>query len=97
MIRRFATQHYLVPPAAELMWARSPQDPALVPSPVQITSLLGMGLATYLDPVVAKSYTESKLPYESFPPLADYDRAKNLVAKSFPVGVLMLFPPSLRC
>ena len=44
-------------------------------------------LYTFLDPIIFKAYSVSHLSADQFPPLADYDYAKNLVKRSFKVSI----------
>ncbi|EJD04272.1 uncharacterized protein FOMMEDRAFT_106872 [Fomitiporia mediterranea MF3/22] len=60
-----------------------PKDPAKEPNPEQTTPLLSLVLYSFLDPVIFKAYRIPHLPASQFPPLADYDRAKNLRKRSF--------------
>ena len=68
-------------------------------NPEQTASILSMSVYTFLDGIIWKAYQVPHLPYEELPPLADYDRTKHLVKRSFPVGALLtsthaLFHPS---
>ena len=56
------------------------------PNPVQTASLSELALLSYCDPLVWQAYRTGSLPYEDFPPLPDYDNAKNLVERSFLVS-----------
>lgn len=63
----------------------SSQDPTPEPPPEQTASILSMVLYTFLDPIVFTAYKMPHLPFDLLPPLADYDRAKSLVKRGFPV------------
>ena len=52
---------------------------------MQTASLLELAFLTYCDPLVWQAYYSGNLPYDDFPPLPDYDDAKHLVERSFPV------------
>lgn len=60
------------------------KEPAAVPNPEQTASLISLLLWIFLDPIVFLAYRIPHLSHDQLPPLADYDRAKNLVQKSFP-------------
>ncbi|KAH7930564.1 hypothetical protein BV22DRAFT_1124835 [Leucogyrophana mollusca] len=60
-----------------------PMDPAEVPHPEQTSSWLSMLLYIWEDPVVFLASRTPHLSHEQLPALADQDRAKNLVTKSF--------------
>jgi hypothetical protein len=62
------------------------QDPAPIPNPEQTASWFSSLLYFYLDPIIMKASKTPHLPASELPPLADYDWAKNLIKKSFPVG-----------
>ena len=62
------------------------QDPMPEPNPEQTASIFSMSIYTFLDGIIFKAYRMPHLPWEELPPLADYDYAKNLVKRSFPVG-----------
>ena len=49
-----------------------------------------MSVYTFLDNIIWKAYKVPHLPYEELPPIADYDRAKHLVARAFPVSNLLV-------
>ncbi|KAI0832850.1 multidrug resistance-associated ABC transporter [Trametes gibbosa] len=62
----------------------NPKDPMPQVNPEQTASLFSMSFYTFLDGIIFKAYRMPHLPWEELPPLADYDYAKNLVARSFP-------------
>ncbi|EGO28521.1 hypothetical protein SERLADRAFT_354415 [Serpula lacrymans var. lacrymans S7.9] len=61
-----------------------PKDPADEPHPEQTASWLSRILFSWIDSTVYLASKVSHLSHEQLPPLADYDRAKNLVQESFP-------------
>ncbi|KAH7929355.1 P-loop containing nucleoside triphosphate hydrolase protein [Leucogyrophana mollusca] len=61
-----------------------PADPADTPHPEQIAPWLSMLTYSWEDPIVYLAYRMPHLSHEKLPPLADQDRSKNLVKKSFP-------------
>ncbi|KAI0638608.1 multidrug resistance-associated ABC transporter [Trametes polyzona] len=61
-----------------------PKEPMPVVNPEQTASIVSMAVYTFLDGIIFKAYRMPHLPWEELPPLADYDYAKNLVARSFP-------------
>ncbi|KAK7694249.1 hypothetical protein QCA50_001429 [Cerrena zonata] len=64
-----------------------PQDinnPSPIPNPEQTASILSLMLYTFLDKTIFMAYNIPHLPLDKLPPLADYDSAKHLVARSFP-------------
>ena len=63
------------------------QDPAPEVPPEQTASILSFITYRFLDPIIWKAYSIPHLPYEQLPPQADYDYAKNLVKRAFPVSV----------
>ena len=44
---------------------------------------------TFLDPIVFLAYRVPHLSHDMLPPLADYDYTKNLVKRSFKVGIYL--------
>ena len=62
-----------------------PTDPESEPAPEQTASALSFATYAYLDPVISLAYSLPHLPADRLPPLADYDRAKNLRKAKFPV------------
>lgn len=56
-----------------------------MPNPEQTASILSMSIYTFLDSIIWKAYKVPHLPIDELPPLADYDYAKNLVKRAFPV------------
>lgn len=71
--------------------SNSIQDPMPEPNPEQTASIFSMSIYTFLDGIIFKAYRMPHLPWEELPPLADYDYAKNLVNRSFPVSHLRLW------
>lgn len=59
------------------------QDPAPHPNSEQTTPLLSLVLYSFLDSIIWKAYRIPHLPADRLPPLADYDRAKELRKRSF--------------
>ncbi|KAH9854915.1 multidrug resistance-associated ABC transporter [Lenzites betulinus] len=64
--------------------AVDPKDPMPEVNPEQTASLISMAFYGFLDGIIFKAYRMPHLPWEELPPLADYDYARNLVARSFP-------------
>ncbi|EJT98573.1 P-loop containing nucleoside triphosphate hydrolase protein [Dacryopinax primogenitus] len=60
-----------------------PLNPALNVNQEQTAPPLLFAFWVFLDPVIFKAYSQPKLPYEQLPPLADYDWATHLAARSF--------------
>ncbi|KAJ7088653.1 multidrug resistance-associated ABC transporter, partial [Mycena epipterygia] len=60
-----------------------PLRPMSVPNPEQTASILSLVLYFFLDHVIFLAYRLSHLPHEMLPPLADYDYAQHLKARSF--------------
>ena len=58
----------------------------LEPTPEQTASLASFLTYTFLAPIVWKAYRMPHLPFDMFPPLADYDHLRNLTAQRFPVS-----------
>jgi hypothetical protein len=61
-----------------------PRDPAPVPNAEQTCSWFSLLMYTFLDGTIYEAYKLPSLPRDRLPPLADYDRAKTLVARSYP-------------
>jgi hypothetical protein len=61
------------------------QNPARTPHPEQTASILSLAFYAFLDPTVFRAHRASHLPFDLFPPLADYDAARYLRARNFPV------------
>lgn len=59
------------------------QDPAPQPNPEQTTPFLSLILYSFLDSIIWKAYRIPHLPADQLPPLADYDRAKELRKRGF--------------
>ncbi|KAF8477848.1 hypothetical protein JB92DRAFT_2801159 [Gautieria morchelliformis] len=62
-----------------------PMNPSKEVNTEQTASWWSFLSFTFLDPIIFKAARVPHLPYESLPPLADYDRAEHLVATSDPV------------
>jgi hypothetical protein len=60
-----------------------------VPNAEQTASIFSFAIYSFLDPVVFLAYRVSHLAHDQLPPLADYDYARHLTEKSFPVCVLL--------
>ncbi|KAH9836198.1 uncharacterized protein C8Q71DRAFT_761194 [Rhodofomes roseus] len=60
-----------------------PQEPT-APHPEQTASLLSLIVYGWIDPTVWKAYRQPQMKLEDLPPLADYDRTKNLVQRGLP-------------
>lgn len=56
------------------------------PNPEQIAPLLSLITFSYLDPVISLANRVPHLSSNLLPPLADYDYARNLRARSLPVS-----------
>jgi hypothetical protein len=52
-------------------------------NPEQTASILSFCFFTFLDSLVSKANRVSHLPMDEFPPLADYDYARNLITRSY--------------
>ncbi|KZT60612.1 multidrug resistance-associated ABC transporter [Calocera cornea HHB12733] len=59
-----------------------PEHPALQPNPEQTASILSFLTFTFTEPIIMAAYRNSNLPYESLPPLADYDWSSHLEKRS---------------
>lgn len=55
-----------------------------VPAAEQVASIFSLATFSFMSPTLYKAYGLPHLPYNDLPVLADYDRADNLVATSFP-------------
>ncbi|TBU23091.1 hypothetical protein BD311DRAFT_811015 [Dichomitus squalens] len=62
-----------------------PKDPSEKANPEQTASILSMSVFTWLDNIIWKAYKVPHLPYEELLPIANYDCAKHLVARAFPI------------
>jgi len=60
-----------------------PKDPAPEPNPEQTASAWSLMIYTFLDPTIFLAYRIPHLSIDQLPPMSDYDRTKNLVARSF--------------
>ncbi|KAJ6611201.1 hypothetical protein B0H10DRAFT_2165893 [Mycena sp. CBHHK59/15] len=61
-----------------------PLNPMPIPNAEQTASILSLVLYFFLDDVIFLAYRLPYLPHEMLPPLADYDYAQYLKARSFP-------------
>ncbi|KAJ7071475.1 hypothetical protein C8F01DRAFT_1317450 [Mycena amicta] len=61
-----------------------PKNPMPVPNPEQTASIFSLMFYFFLDPVVFLGYRLRHLSADQLPPLADYDYAANMRARSFP-------------
>ncbi|KAI0258843.1 P-loop containing nucleoside triphosphate hydrolase protein [Gloeopeniophorella convolvens] len=61
------------------------KEPAPVPNPEQTASMFSMAIHSYIDPLIWLAYRIPHLAHDQLPPIADYDKAKNLVKRSFPI------------
>lgn len=61
----------------------------LVPNAEQTASIFAFATYSFLDPIVFLAYHIPHLTHDQLPPLADYDYARHLTEKSFPVCVLL--------
>ncbi|EJU03263.1 P-loop containing nucleoside triphosphate hydrolase protein [Dacryopinax primogenitus] len=59
-----------------------PEHPSPEPNPEQTASLWSFITFTFMEPIVMIAYRNSDLPYDSLPPLADYDRSAHLEKSS---------------
>jgi hypothetical protein len=57
----------------------------IVPSGEQTASILSLITFSYLDPIIFSGYRSNHISVDQLPPLADYDYARNVKARSFPV------------
>ncbi|KAL7411452.1 hypothetical protein BDY24DRAFT_353656 [Mrakia frigida] len=63
--------------------AVDPENPSAQPSPEQTASLLSLTFYAHLTPMILRAWRlPSGLPFDSLPPLADYDQALYLSTKS---------------
>jgi len=60
-----------------------------VPNPEQTASIFSLAIYSFLDPVVFLAYRAPHLAHDQLPPLADYDDARYLTEKSFPVCIYL--------
>ena len=58
-----------------------------VPNAEQTASIFSLAIYSFLDPIVFLAYRVPHLAHDQLPPLADYDYARHLTEKSFPVRV----------
>lgn len=66
------------------MFRYLPQHPN-DPSGEQTSSPIFYILFAWMDPLIYQAWKEPHLPYDSLPPLCDYDRSAYLTEKSFPL------------
>jgi hypothetical protein len=59
------------------------QEPQTRINPEQTASLLSWAFYIFLDPLIFKARRVPHLSIDEFPPMADYDYAKNLIARSY--------------
>ncbi|KAF8199828.1 hypothetical protein K438DRAFT_1918479 [Mycena galopus ATCC 62051] len=60
-----------------------PKHPIPIPNPEQTASFLSTALYSFLDPIIYLGYRTPRLKVDQLPPLADYDYAEALRARSF--------------
>ncbi|KAJ7457047.1 P-loop containing nucleoside triphosphate hydrolase protein [Mycena latifolia] len=60
-----------------------PLNPMKVPNPEQTASIFSLAFYTFLDDTIFLAHRLTRLPYDLFPPLADYDSAQHLKSQSF--------------
>ncbi|KAI0703637.1 hypothetical protein BC835DRAFT_1262769 [Cytidiella melzeri] len=58
-------------------------DPFPIANPEQTASVISFWLYFFLDPIIFKAARVDHLTHDHFPPLADYDSAKNLIKRSY--------------
>lgn len=56
-----------------------------VPSPEQTASIASFLTYIWIEPTIWKGYRMQHMPASELPPLCDYDEAKNLIARGYPV------------
>ncbi|KAF7978858.1 hypothetical protein HWV62_44329 [Athelia sp. TMB] len=61
-----------------------PAEPTSVPAPEQTASIISLVLWFFLDPIIFQAYRIPHLSHDQLPPIADYDRSRNLVKTGFP-------------
>ncbi|KAJ7042972.1 multidrug resistance-associated ABC transporter [Mycena alexandri] len=69
----------------------NPLNPVDVPNPEQTASILSLALYTFLDDTIFLAHRLGRLPYDLFPPLADYDSAEYLRSQNFQQGRHLFF------
>lgn len=57
----------------------------------QRASLFSIAIYTFLNDIILKAYRVPHLPHTELPVLADYDYAKHLTERSFPVCRSLFF------
>lgn len=57
-----------------------------VVNPEQTASIISFLSYSFLDPMIWLAYRIPHLSRDQLPPLCDYDRAKNLIKRSYPVS-----------
>jgi hypothetical protein len=65
------------------------QDTTNPPHPEQTASWLSRLTFAFVDPLVYGVGRKGRLPDDALPPLADYDSAETLMARSLPVRIPM--------
>ena len=60
------------------------------PNPEQTASIASFLTYTWLDPTVWRAYRVVHLRHDELPPLCDYDEAKNLIERAYPVSKVSL-------
>jgi hypothetical protein len=59
------------------------QEPQPLVNPEQTASLFSFWFYTFLDPLIFKAYRMPHLSMDEFPPMADYDYTRHLIARSY--------------
>lgn len=62
------------------------------PNPEQTASMMSFLFYSFLDPLIWLGYRVPHISHDQLPPQCDYDYAKNLIKRSYPVGVLIAKP-----
>lgn len=60
------------------------------PNPEQTASIASFLTYVWLDPTIWRAYRVEHLPHDELPPLCDYDEAKNLIKRGYPVCKALL-------
>ena len=66
-----------------------------VPNPEQTSSIAVFLTYVWLDPTIWHAYRVKHLPHDELPPLCDYDEAKNLIKRAYPVRLIFLHELSM--
>lgn len=61
------------------------------PNPEQTASIASFAFYTFLDPIIWLGNRVPHLSHDQLPPLCDYDRLKNLIKRSYPVSMPLLY------